>query len=73
MSDDESPSALIPPKGHPEHSALLRIGDAALARLEAVNAAREKALADTRQIVRLSANAIRAVHRGEFAEAATLL
>ncbi len=52
---------------------ILRIGDAALARLEAVNAAREKALADTRQIVRSSANAIRAVHRGEFAEADTLL
>ena len=52
---------------------ILRIGDAALARLEAVNGAREKALADTRQIVRLSANAIRAVHRGEFAEADSLL
>lgn len=56
-----------------QHSALLAIGDAALARLEAVNAAREKALADTRQIVRSSANAIRAVHRGEFTEADTLL
>jgi translin len=44
-----------------------------LARLEAVNGARERALADTRQIVRLSANAIRAVHRGEFAEADGLL
>jgi translin len=42
-------------------------------RLEAVNGARETALADTRQIVRLSANAIRAVHRGEFAEADGLL
>ena len=38
-----------------------------------MNGAREKALADTRQIVRLSANAIRAVHRGEFAEADSLL
>jgi translin len=42
-------------------------------RLEAVNGARETALADTRQIVRMSANAIRAVHRGEFAEADGLL
>ncbi|MGI8690607.1 MAG: haloacid dehalogenase [Thermomicrobiales bacterium] len=58
---------------HGDHAALLAIGDAALARLEAVNAAREKALADTRQIVRLSAKAIRAVHRGAFAEADSLL
>src|SRR5437588_4937950 len=73
MSDNSDHSALsILPKGHP-HSALAAIGEAALARLEAVNAAREKALADTRQIVRLSANAIRAVHRGEFAEADGLL
>ncbi len=65
--DTRQPSVLSP------QSSVLAIGDAALARLEAVNAAREKALADTRQIVRLSANAIRAVHRGEFAEADTLL
>ena len=52
---------------------LSAIGDAAITRLEAVNTAREKALADTRQIVRLSANAIRAVHRGAFAEADELL
>jgi translin len=57
----------------PQSSVLSHIGEAALARLEAVNGAREKALADTRQIVRLSANAIRAVHRGEFAEADGLL
>jgi translin len=56
-----------------QHSALVAIGDKALARLEAVNAAREQALADTRQLVRLSANATRAVHRGEFAEADNLL
>jgi translin len=68
MRNNEESSALST-----QHSALVRIGDAALARLEVVNAAREKALADTRQIVRLSANAIRAVHRGEFAEADNLL
>jgi translin len=68
VSDGKSLSVLSP-----QSSVLLRIGDAALARLEAVNGAREKALADTRQIVRLSANAIRAVHRGEFAEADALL
>lgn len=37
------------------------------------NAAREKALAASRSIIRMSANAIRAVHRGEFAEAAAKL
>lgn len=55
------------------HRSLLSIGEAALARLEVVNAARERALAETRRIVRLSANAIRAVHRGERAEADRLL
>jgi translin len=43
------------------------IGDEILARLEATNAARERALAESRQIIRLCANCIRAVHRGEFA------
>jgi len=37
------------------------------------NAAREKALAASRAIIRMSANAIRAVHRDEFGEAARLL
>src|SRR5947209_13400476 len=54
-------------------NSVLSIGEAALARLEAVNTVREKAVTVTRQIVRLSANAIRAVHRGEFAEADSLL
>jgi translin len=49
------------------------IGDRVLSRLEATNAARERALAETRQIVRMSANAIRAVHRDDFDEAARLL
>lgn len=48
-------------------------GEAAVARLEAVNAAREKTLSETRQLTRLAANAIRAIHRGEFAEADRLL
>jgi translin len=49
------------------------IGDRILANLEGINAARERALAETRQIVRLSANTIRAAHRGDFDEADTLL
>jgi translin len=39
----------------------------------AKNAAREEALAASRAVIRLSANTIRAVHRGEFARAAALL
>lgn len=49
------------------------IGDNILSRLEGTNAARERALAETRQIVRMSANAIRAVHRNDFDEAEQLL
>lgn len=49
------------------------IGERVLSRLEATNSARERALAETRQIVRLSANAIRAVHRDDFDEAARLV
>ncbi len=47
--------------------------DGIIRRFEAANAARDQALAEGRQIVRLSANAVRAVHRGDFADAATLL
>jgi translin len=54
-------------------TAINEIGERVLARLEATNAARERALAETRQIVRLSANAIRAVHRDDFDEAARLV
>ncbi len=39
----------------------------------AKNAAREKALAASRTLIRESANAIRAVHRGEFAKAEAML
>ena len=53
--------------------AINEIGERVLSRLEATNGARERALAETRQIVRMSANAIRAVHRDDFDEAARLL
>lgn len=46
---------------------------AILERFDIVSAARDRALAEGRQIVRLSANTVRAVHRGELAEAAALL
>ncbi len=54
-------------------TAILRIAEIARARLDAVNGARERALAETRQLVRLSANAIRAVHRADYDEADRLL
>ncbi len=41
--------------------------------LEAKNAAREQALARSRELIRHCANAIRAVHRAEYDEAAQLL
>ncbi|HEX5165672.1 MAG TPA: haloacid dehalogenase, partial [Thermomicrobiales bacterium] len=53
--------------------AINEIGERVLSRLEAINAARERALAETRQIVRMSANAIRAVHRDDYDEAARLV
>jgi len=52
---------------------LTAIADAIVRRFETVNAARDRALSEGRQIVRLSANTIRAVHRGEFPAAERLL
>lgn len=53
--------------------AIARIGEGVIGRLEGVNAARERALSETRRIVRLSANATRAVHRNQFDAAVALL
>jgi len=44
-----------------------------VARIEQKNAAREKALAESRQVIRNAANSIRAVHRNEFEQAAEML
>lgn len=52
---------------------LTEIGEGILNELDGMNSARERALAETRQIVRLSANTIRAVHRHDFEEAERLL
>lgn len=57
--------------GYSDH--LTEIGEGILNELDGMNAARERALAETRQIVRLSANTIRAVHRHDFEEAERLL
>jgi translin len=52
---------------------LNRIADSVREHLEAKHRAREQALPLTREVIRLSANAIRAVHRREFAAAEALL
>ena len=52
---------------------LSSIGDQILGRLEATNAARERALGESRQIVRLCANTIRASHRGDLNAARRLV
>ena len=48
---------------------LVDIGSQAIDQLTIRNRAREKALSASREVIRFSANAIRAVHRGEFDEA----
>jgi translin len=52
---------------------LNKIADSVREHLEAKHRAREQALPLTREVIRLSANAIRAVHRREFAAAEALL
>ena len=53
--------------------ALTALGAQAVEQLTARHQAREQALAVSREVIRFSANAIRAVHRGEFDEARRLL
>jgi translin len=48
---------------------LAQIGVAIIERFETTNAARDRALNEGRQITRLSANTIRAIHRAEFVDA----
>jgi translin len=52
---------------------LKRIAEDIRAELDATNAAREEALKLSREIIRLSANSIRAIHREEFNEARELM
>ena len=52
---------------------LNNIADDIREHLEAKHRAREQALALTREVIRLSANAIRNTHRGEFAKADELI
>lgn len=52
---------------------LTAIAGQIIERFEAVNVSRDRALNEGRQIIRLSANAVRAVHRAEFDVAGQLL
>ena len=52
---------------------LVDIGSEAIDQLTIRNRAREKALSASREVIRFSANAIRAVHRGEFEEARNVI
>ena len=52
---------------------LSAIGASAIDEMTSRSRAREDALTISRQVIRFSANAIRAVHRGEFEEARTLV
>ena len=57
----------------PDTSPLETIIPRILDHFAAKNAAREQALAASRTIIRLSANTIRAIHRGEFERAGAML
>ncbi len=57
----------------PDTSPLETIIPGILEHFAGKNAAREQALGASRAIIRLSANSIRAIHRGEFERAAALL
>lgn len=56
-----------------EHLQVATMGQDILQRLEVTNQARDRALNEGRQIIRLSANTVRAVHRRDIDEAAQLL
>ena len=54
-------------------AAIRAAGESADQAMGGTHAAREAALSNSRQVVRLSANSIRATHRGEFEEARRLI
>ena len=54
------------------NDALTDIGNQAIEQLTTRNQAREQALSVSREVIRFSANAIRAVHRGQFDQARDL-
>jgi len=56
-----------------QRAAIVHIAETLMSQLDLLNDARERALTVTRQITRLSANAVRATHRGERDVARSLL
>ncbi len=57
----------------PDNTAIESTVARIVARIDLKNAAREQALAESRQVIRHAANSIRATHRQEFEQAQTLL
>lgn len=58
---------------NPTTSNLDQVTEKVRERLDSINAVREQALKVSREVVRASANAIRAIHRGEFEDAKALM
>ncbi len=54
---------------HGDAEVFAEIIDAIIGRFDGVNAVRDRAISDGRQIIRLAANTIRALHRGDSEEA----
>lgn len=63
----------MPPVNRESTAPLDQVIPRIVEQLTAKNLARERALAASRKLIRLSANSIRAVHRGEFEQAGQLL
>lgn len=53
--------------------ALQKVTEEIITRFDGISVVRDRALSEGRQVVRLSANSVRAVHRNDFAEAKALL
>jgi hypothetical protein len=64
---------VTPGEGVPDTSPLETIIPDILEHFAAKNRAREQALSASRTLIRMSANSIRAVHRGEFGQARAML
>ncbi len=61
------------PVTQPTSPSLQHIATGIIERFETLGAARDQAVTQGRQVVRLAANAVRAMHRAEFDQAGTLL
>lgn len=72
MSNERMQNAVGEPQTSGEHEISLAVEEVVL-RLEAMHAAREQAVNSGRQVIRMSANAIRALHRDDVTAATELL